>query len=70
MPLRERRDFAVCRLLCERAGVVAIPASAFFSLGHRHITDSLARFCFCKKDDTLNEAFRRIVHSGLNSTWV
>ena len=70
MPLRERRDFAVCRLLCERAGVTAIPASAFFSEGHRHITDSLARFCFCKQDDTLNEAFRRIVHSGLNAAWV
>jgi len=70
MPLRERRDFAVCRLLCERAGVTAIPASAFFSEGHRHITDSLARFCFCKKDATLDEAFRRIVHSGLNATWV
>jgi aspartate/methionine/tyrosine aminotransferase len=70
LPLRDRRDFAVCRQLCERAGVTAIPASAFFSFGHRHITDSLARFCFCKKDDTLNEAFRRIVHSGLNATWV
>ena len=50
--------------------MTAIPASAFFSFGHRHITDSLARFCFSKKDDTLNEAFRRIVHSGLNATWV
>ncbi|CAH0367182.1 unnamed protein product [Pelagomonas calceolata] len=70
LPLRDRRDFAVCRQLCERAGVTAIPASAFFSFGHRHITDSLARFCFSKKDDTLNEAFRRIVHSGLNATWV
>ena len=56
LPLRDRRDFAVCRQLCERAGVTAIPASAFFSFGHRHITDSLARFCFSKKDDTLNEA--------------
>ncbi|KAH8043826.1 transferase [Aureococcus anophagefferens] len=70
MPLRDRRDFAVCRLLCERAGVTAIPASAFFSLGHRHITDSLARFCFCKEDKTLDEACKRIVHSGLNATWV
>ena len=70
MPLRDRRDFAVCRLLCERAGVTAIPASAFFSLGHRHITDSLARFCFCKEDKTLDEAYKRIVHSGLNATWV
>lgn len=70
IPLRDRRDFAVCRLLCERAGVTAIPASAFFSQGHRHITDSLARFCFCKEDSTLDEAFRRIVHSGLGASWV
>lgn len=70
IPLRERRDFAVCRLLCERAGVTAIPASAFFSQGHRHITDSLVRFCYCKEDDTLDEAFRRIVHSGLGANWV
>uniref|UniRef100_A0A7S3K078 Aminotransferase class I/classII large domain-containing protein n=1 Tax=Aureoumbra lagunensis TaxID=44058 RepID=A0A7S3K078_9STRA len=41
IPLRDRRDFAVCRLLCERAGVTAIPASAFFSQGHRHITGTL-----------------------------
>mmetsp|Transcript_22206 Transcript_22206/g.71574 ORF Transcript_22206/g.71574 Transcript_22206/m.71574 type:complete len:464 (-) Transcript_22206:315-1706(-) len=70
IPLRERRDFAVCRLLTERAGVTAIPASAFFSQGHRHITDSLARFCFCKEDDTLDEAYRRIVHSGLGANWI
>ena len=31
-----------------QAGVTALPASAFYSEGHRHITDSLARFCFCK----------------------
>lgn len=67
IPLRDRRDFAVCRLLTERAGVTAIPASAFFSQGHRHICDSLVRFCFCKEDDTLEEAFRRIVHSSLPS---
>ena len=82
IPLEERRDFAVCRLLTEKAraaaadaraavgrralapplpliaralgrslaqaGVTALPASAFYSEGHRHITDSLARFCFCK----------------------
>ena len=75
IPLEERRDFAVCRLLTEKvrraplswfrrpasfaphrassralgraqAGVTALPASAFYSEGHRHITDSLARFCF------------------------
>eukprot|EP00755_Sulcionema_specki_P033999 Sspe_Gene.102022::Locus_76714_Transcript_1_1_Confidence_1.000_Length_1552::g.102022::m.102022/K00816/CCBL; kynurenine---oxoglutarate transaminase / cysteine-S-conjugate beta-lyase / glutamine---phenylpyruvate transaminase len=70
LPLSERRDFAVCRLLTERAGVTAIPASAFFSPEHRHITDSLARFCFCKTDETLEAAFHRIVRSGLSGQWV
>lgn len=70
LPLKERRDFAVCRTLTERAGVTAIPASAFYAPEHRHITDSLARFCFAKRDDTLDEAYERIVRSGLATQWV
>ena len=44
LPLTAR---ALGRSLAQ-AGVTALPASAFYSEGHRHITDSLARFCFCK----------------------
>eukprot|EP01059_Diplonema_ambulator_P001280 TRINITY_DN11033_c1_g1_i1.p1 TRINITY_DN11033_c1_g1~~TRINITY_DN11033_c1_g1_i1.p1 ORF type:complete len:454 (+),score=149.19 TRINITY_DN11033_c1_g1_i1:49-1410(+) len=70
LPLKERRDFAVCRILTEKAGVTAIPASAFYAPEHRHITDSLARFCFCKTDETLEAAYERIVRSGLGTQWV
>eukprot|EP01060_Flectonema_neradi_P029791 TRINITY_DN419_c7_g1_i1.p1 TRINITY_DN419_c7_g1~~TRINITY_DN419_c7_g1_i1.p1 ORF type:complete len:474 (+),score=71.37 TRINITY_DN419_c7_g1_i1:41-1423(+) len=70
LPLAERRDFAVCKVLTEKAGVTAIPASAFYAPEHRHITDSLARFCFCKTDETLEAAYQRIVRSGLGGQWV
>jgi aspartate/methionine/tyrosine aminotransferase len=50
-------DLAFCRALVERAGVAAIPVSAFFQGdGVRH----LIRFCFAKPDDALEEAIRRL----------
>jgi aspartate/methionine/tyrosine aminotransferase len=56
----------VCQVLTERAGVSAIPTSAFYGQEHRHITDCLARFCFAKTDETLDKAYRRIIYSGLS----
>ena len=59
-----RRDVAVCRWLTTEIGVAAIPPSPFYSPAHRPLTDNLARFCFCKTDDLLDEAavrLRRIV---------
>jgi len=51
-------DVAFCRMLPERAGVAAIPCSAFYfsSSPARH----LVRFAFCKKDETIHEALRRL----------
>jgi len=51
-------DVAFCRMLPEKAGVAAIPCSAFYYSGSpvRH----LVRFAFCKKDQTLQEALRRL----------
>ncbi len=51
-------DVAFCRMLTEKAGVAAIPCSAFYfsNSAARH----LARFAFCKKDETLREALRRL----------
>tara|TARA_B110000208_G_scaffold142323_2_gene171707 strand:+ start:721 stop:1677 length:957 start_codon:yes stop_codon:yes gene_type:complete len=66
LALEEHRDFKVCQLLTERAGVSAIPTSAFYGQEHRHITDCLARFCFAKTDETLDKAYRRIIYSGLS----
>jgi N-succinyldiaminopimelate aminotransferase len=56
-PLGFENDEAFCRMLPERLGVAAIPASAFLAPGGaRH----LVRFAFCKHDATLDEALRRL----------
>jgi aspartate/methionine/tyrosine aminotransferase len=60
VPPGTRRDVAVCRWLTSDVGVAAIPPSAFYSAGHQHLTDQIARFCFCKTDETLDEAARRL----------
>jgi N-succinyldiaminopimelate aminotransferase len=51
-----------CAELPERAGVAAIPMSAFCDPGAPHIGDwnHLVRFAFCKRDDTMEEAIRRL----------
>jgi len=51
-------DATFCRMLPEKAGVAAIPCSAFYFGDNpaRH----LVRFAFCKKDETLQEALRRL----------
>lgn len=50
---------AFCRELPQRCGVVAIPVSAFCSPGRADVR-SLVRFAYCKDDDTLAEAARRL----------
>jgi N-succinyldiaminopimelate aminotransferase len=47
-----------CRLLPERAGVVAIPHSVFYD--NLDAGRSLVRFAFCKKDEVLAEAVQRL----------
>jgi aspartate/methionine/tyrosine aminotransferase len=59
-PAGERRDVLVCRWLTREIGVAAIPPSPFYSEPHRHLADNLARFTFCKTDDLLEEAARRL----------
>ena len=56
----ERRDYAVCRWFTREAGVAAIPPSPFYSPAHQYLTDDLARFTFCKTDEALDEAARRL----------
>ena len=51
-------DLAFCRMLPKQAGVAAIPCS-YFSKDRRQ-GRTLVRFCFCKKDETLEEAIRRL----------
>lgn len=49
-----------CRELPARAGVVAIPLTAFVSAEHRGYYDTLVRFAACKKIEVIEEAGRRL----------
>jgi N-succinyldiaminopimelate aminotransferase len=53
---------AFCAELPEKAGVAAIPMSAFCDPGAEHAGawNHLVRFAFCKRDETLDEAIRRL----------
>jgi N-succinyldiaminopimelate aminotransferase len=51
---------ALCQDLPRRAGVAAIPASAFYSTEHRHLARTLVRFAFCKRDAAIREAGERL----------
>jgi aspartate/methionine/tyrosine aminotransferase len=55
-----RRDYSVCRWFTREVGVAAIPPSPFYSPAHQFLTDNLARFCFCKTDEMLDEAALRL----------
>ncbi len=51
---------AFCRALPERAGVVAIPLSAFVSAEHQDRFAGLVRFAACKRVEVLEEAATRL----------
>ncbi|ALX66670.1 aminotransferase class I/II-fold pyridoxal phosphate-dependent enzyme [Microbacterium sp. XT11] len=51
---------AFCRALPERAGVVAIPLTAFVSPEHRAEYAGLVRFAACKRVEVLEEAAARL----------
>lgn len=61
-PLGFTDSTAFCAQLPERAGVAAIPMSAFCGPGSEHAGawNHLVRFAFCKRDETLDEAIRRL----------
>jgi N-succinyldiaminopimelate aminotransferase len=50
-------DIAFCRYVTEKAGVTALPVSAFYQEGD---VTQYVRFCFCKENDVLDEASRRL----------
>ena len=50
-------DEAFCRHITTRAGVTAVPVSAFYQDGG---VDHFARFCFSKRDQVLDEAVERL----------
>ncbi len=61
-PLGYRDSTAFCAELPERVGVAAIPLTAFCDPAADDYQEwnHLVRFTFCKRDDTLDEAIRRL----------
>ena len=65
-PLGYDDSTAFCAALPEKVGVAAIPMSAFCDPAPAHaskqakVWNHLVRFTFCKRDDTLDEAIRRL----------
>ncbi len=55
---------AFCRALPEKAGVVAIPLSAFVSSEHRDDYAGLVRFAACKRVEVLEEAASRLASAA------
>lgn len=51
-----------CRTLPTRCGVVAIPSTVFFDT--KSLGSSLVRWAFCKRDDILDDAVRRLQRLG------
>ncbi|CAI9386607.1 aminotransferase class I/II-fold pyridoxal phosphate-dependent enzyme [Microbacterium sp. T2.11-28] len=51
---------ALCRILPERAGVAAIPLTAFVTAEHRAEYATLVRFAACKRVDVIEEASGRL----------
>ena len=49
------------RHMIENIGVACIPPGSFYSPEHRSLGDRYVRFAFCKNDDTLREAVRRLM---------
>jgi aminotransferase len=51
-------DVEFARYLVKDVGVAAVPGSSFYS--HAELGRTKLRFCFCKRDETLDEADRRL----------
>lgn len=60
-PLGEEDDVAFCKRLVAEKGVAAIPVSAFY---HENPVRNVVRFCFAKKDATLDGALERLAGLG------
>ncbi len=56
-PLGRDDDVAFCRWLVEEHGVAAIPVSAFYT---QNPIRTVVRFCFAKRDATLDSALDRL----------
>lgn len=59
-----QRDYRFTKWMIKNVGLQAIPPSAFFNQTNKSLMENFARFCFSKKDETLQIA------SDLLKTWI
>lgn len=59
-------DWQFCRWLTTKGGVCAIPVSPFYPAGAK-LPGVLARFAFCKTEEQINEAERRLAALNLGA---
>ena len=57
VPERDLPEADFCQWLTSEIGVAAIPLSAFYGNG---FDQKVIRFCYAKKDETLNAALQRL----------
>lgn len=60
------RDYKFVYYMTKKKGIQGIPPSAFYSEEHKRLGENYVRFCFMKKNETLNEA-ERILKNVKNS---
>jgi kynurenine--oxoglutarate transaminase/cysteine-S-conjugate beta-lyase/glutamine--phenylpyruvate transaminase len=48
------------RWLTQEIGVAAIPSTAFYTRPNKHLGENFIRLCFCKEDESIEEAGRRL----------
>ena len=58
--MTEPIDYFKARWFTKHVGVAVIPPSAFYEHDSLHLAKDWLRFCFCKKQDTLESAAARI----------
>lgn len=53
-------DLDFCKHIAVNAKVAAVPMSAFYHPDTKDVPNSLVRFCFCKRDEVMEEAAARL----------
>ncbi len=56
--ISDEKDTEIAQRLVEDFGVASIPVSAFYT---KNTDDNILRFCFAKKQDTLEKAVERLI---------
>ena len=52
----KEKDYKFVKWLSKTRGLQVIPPSTFYSKDHKHIGERFVRFCFIKKDESLQDA--------------